>query len=38
MKSVMWAIWNGLALYGLFILGTQIYWVLDFKWNLWNLL
>ena len=26
------AVWNGLALYGLYILGTQLWWLLTYKW------
>lgn len=28
------AIWNGIALYGLYILGSQLWWLLTYKWCL----
>lgn len=34
MKIILQGIWNALALYGLYILGTQIYWLIIYKWCL----
>jgi len=31
MKELRIAIWNGMALYGLYILATQLWWYLEYK-------
>jgi hypothetical protein len=31
MREIRQVIWNGIALYGLFILGTQLWWYLTYK-------
>jgi hypothetical protein len=33
-SCLLMGIWNGLALYGIYILLTQLYWLIKYKWCL----